>query len=641
MKPQHSFFVILSTVLTISTPGYSTEFTWPDWARAARIAGAFFDQNDTSATIDAQLDDLVAQHVSVVLANCPWGGNYSAWVDDTTFTAIRNVVAVMVQKAHARGLKVVMYQTGLELISNAARNPGLEHPDWPQRSLGGQPVLFNDITTSEAHWLELGAWDMWISPASSFRDFTIARMRDVVGTGVDGLWVDTVYLEWGIGSHENLWPSADAASSAAFHAATGLRVPTAENWDDPAWRRWIVWRHAQLRDYLMALKTAARSGNPNIVFLDENANVDTSGATSFANDPTEYALCPDMSTGHEVDTIGFRVDEGETGMSSATLDQWLSFRTMIAFARGADRDKPSWILTYGYQPRDSAQLAGMVLAEGANFYETQGPDMAATVGEAYRRQLFGWIAAHESDLYGGESAAQVGLVYSARTRDLLDSCSGSHYEVQDSTHFAAYRNTANLLYRAHVPFDIVLDADVAAFNRYATLIVPEVQAMSSATAAALYAYRDWLITEGDTGGFDEWMNERAQNALAGVPQQHFTTVTAALVTAANTGLLSTNAPAQVQIGLRRNLNNYALVLINVAATPANAFTVDLRLTGGVVVTKAHLSTLQGTEIEVPFSSPVGASVVQMTVPAGIDTLALLKLTVHRPETRVHRFAHYE
>jgi hypothetical protein len=360
-----------------------------------------------------------------VIADCPWGGDYSAWVDNTTFTAVRNLVTTVVQKAHARGLKVVMYLPGLELVSHGGRNPGLEHPDWPQRSLGGAPVLFNDINSSQAHWLEPGAWDLWISPNSSYRSFAVARVREVARTGVDGLWVDTVYLEWGIGDHENLWPSSDAASSASFRAATGLTAPTAENWNNPTWRRWVVWRHSQLSDFLLALKSAARSENSNIVFFNENASADTGGATTFGNDPAEYIASPDMSTGHEISTIADRVDEGQHGMKDATLDQWLSFRTMIAFARGADRGKPSWILTYGYQPRDSAQLAGMVLADGGNFYETQGPGMADTVGAAHRTQLFGWIAAHEADLYGGASVAAVGLIYSARTRDLLDGGSGS------------------------------------------------------------------------------------------------------------------------------------------------------------------------------------------------------------------------
>jgi len=604
----------------------SVAFAWPEWARTARIAGASFELEDSEADIDARLDALAAQNVSVVLADSPWGWSYSAWVDDAEFYAVRDLVTTMVQKAHARGLKVVMYQTGLELTSTPERNPGPEHPDWPQRSLDGQPILFNDISSDQEHWLEEGEWDLWVSPCSSYRQFSLERVREMVRTGIDGLWVDTVYLQHSIGDHEDLWPSTDPCSVAAFRAATGLDVPTAEDWDNPAWRRWVVWRHGQMVDYLLALKEAARQVNPALVFFEENWSADTSGATYYANDPAEYLAYPDLSTGHEVSTIGDRVDEGETGMQGATLDQWLAFRTMIAFARAADHGKPSWILTYGYRPRDSAQLAGMVLAEGGNFYETQGPEMAGTVGTAYRTQLFGWIAAHENALYGGGSAAQVGLVYSPRNRDLLDSGSGDYYDVQDSTHFAAYRAAANLLYRAHVPFDVVLDTDTAAFDRYAVLILPEVWGMDDATVAALRAFPGRLITIGDTGRYDEWLNERDENALAGVPQQHFATVNSALVAAADTGLLSTSAPPEIQMGLRRTPDGYALVLINTAAAPTDAFTLDLRLPDGVTIMTAHLSTPEGTETDVAFAISGDSHTVHLDVPAGVDTLALLTLT---------------
>ncbi|MEZ4656208.1 MAG: choice-of-anchor Q domain-containing protein [Caldilineaceae bacterium] len=450
------------------------DFTWPTWARTARIAGAYFAPADSDAAIDAQLDVLAAQRVSVVLADSPWGEQYATWVDDAEFAKDKALLARIVPKAHDRGLKVVLYQVGLELTSPPERNPGLEHPAWAQLSLAGEPVLFNDVSNEEEHWLDTGTWDIWLSPCApstppsgapiSFRQLAFERVSDMVTTGIDGLWVDQVYLQSSVGHHDDLWPSSDPCSAAAFKAATGYDQPDTENWDDPAFQRWIVWRHDQIADFLLAEKAVARAVNPNLVFFNENSSVDAGRSTYVADDPTSYLGVPDMSTGHEVETIADRMDEGETGMQAATLDQWLAFRTMIAFARGADVGKPSWILTYGYAPRDSAQLAGMVLAEGANFYETKGPQMADTVDGAFRTQLFGWMADHESALYSGDSVAEVGLLYSPRTRDLLDSVSGEPYDVQDAVHFAAYRAAANLLYRAHVPFDVVIDTNTAALR---------------------------------------------------------------------------------------------------------------------------------------------------------------------------------
>ena len=546
-------------------------------------------------------------------------------MSDAEFYAVRDMVATVVNKAHALGLRVVMYQTGLELTSQPGPKPALEDSDWLQRTLDGEAILFNDIGSEQEHWLDRGEWDLWLSPCSGYREFSQRRVREMVETGIDGLWVDTVYLQHSIGSHENMWPSTDPCSMSEFEGATGLAVPDDEDWEDPAWRRWVVWRHSQLADYLLALKESGREVNPDLVFFEENWNVDTSGATEYANDPAAYLPYADMSTGHEVGTIGDRVDIGETGMKDATLDQWLAYRTMIAFARAADRGKPSWILTYGYRPRDSTQLAGIILAEGGNFYETRGPVMNDTVGEDHRTRLFGWIKAQEDVIYAGESAADVGLVYSPRNRDLVDAGAGGYYEIEDSVHFAAYRTAANLLYRAHVPFDVLLDTDPAAFDRYAVLILPEVQAISDVTAAALSARTGRLITIGDTGWHDEWYAEREENALDSVDQQHFDSVDSRLVAAINSSVLSTNAPPQIQIGLRRTVGGYTLVLVNTAATVSTSFRLDLSLPSGVDITSAHLSKPDGEDVDLPMPPQPDDNTVRLEVPAGLDTVALLTL----------------
>lgn len=606
-------------------------WVWPQWAHTARIAGAYFDPAHTDIEIDARLNDLVSQHVSVVLADSPWGQRYEVWVDDDRFHTVCALVARVVRKAHACGLKVVLYQTGLELLSSPERNPGLEHPEWAQRSLDGKPVLFNDITTEQQHWLKKGIWDFWLSPcdsglAGSFRRLSLSRVRAMAETGIDGLWVDEVYLQSSVGSHHELWPSCDACSADAFQADTGLQMPTVANWDDPVFRRWVIWRHSQIRDFLLAEKEVARAVNPDIVFFNENSDLDTGRSTYVANDPTSYGTYPDMSTGHEVETVGFRMDEGQTGMKCATLNQWLSFRSMIAFARAADRGKPSWILTYGYEPSDSARLAGMVLAEGACFYETKGPQMAGSVGTSYRAELFRWIADHEAALYTGESLAEVGLLYSPRTRDLVDTTSGQPYDAADSIHFAAYRAAANLLYRTHIPFDVVIDTDITAFGRYRVLVVPEVQAMSDLTAAALREFAGRLITIGATGRYDEWLTKRSTSALAGATRKRFARACARLVAVADTGLLRTNAPPSLQLGLRRRADGHTLLLVNTDMQAAGPFGIDLQIMPYERITACRLSAFGGQSADLPFRLIASRHAVHLDVRDGLDTVACVTLT---------------
>lgn len=610
----------------------AAKFIWPDWARTARIAGAYFSPENSQAELAARLDLLAAERVSVVIADSPWGEQYAAWVDEARFVQVWRMMSEVVELAHERGIKVVMYHVGLELISPSERNPWLEHPEWAQLALDGRPILFNDVSNQEEHWLSLGIWDYWLSPCGdnatpgSFRQFMSDRLGKIVQTGIDGLWIDQVYLQSSVGRHHDLWPSSDPCSAAAFASATGLKLPARLDWDDPVFRRWVVWRHQQIADYLLALKTAVRAVNPDLVFLNENSSVDLGRSTYVGNDPTVYLAYPDMSTGHEIGSIANRMDAGETGMKEATLDQWLDFRCMAAFARASDRGKPSWILTYGYEPRDSAQLAGLVLAEGANFYETKGPQMADSAGSDYRRRLFSWIAAHEDALYTSDSAAVVGLLFSPRTRDLVDTVSGELYDPQDSIHFAAYRAMAKLLYGAHIPFDVVIDSDIEAFGHYRVLIVPEVQAMSEAAAAALRRFPGRLLIVGDSGSYDEWLQPRPENALARRSAQGTTwyadTPDAALAQAADTGLLVASAPPSVQIGLRKLADGYALVLVNTAAAAAPAFSVNLRIAEKVQDAKLHLS-LFSARASTPIQPVFDRGVLRISIPAGIDTIALL------------------
>ena len=273
-----------STVTQGPTPTLlSTPFTWPGWARTARIAGASFHLEDSDEDIDDALDRLASQQVSVVLADSPWGWSYVAWMDDSVSDAVQDLVSRVVEKAHPRGLKVVMYQTGLELTSAPGPRPSDQPEDWLQQGIDGNAVFFNDIGKDQEHWLDLGEWDLWLSPCSGYRELSQRRVREMASTGLDGLWVDTVYLQHSIGAHEDLWPSTDSCSTAAFKKETGMETPTAEDWDDPVWRRWIVWRHSQVADFLLSLKAAAREINPDLVFFEENWNIDSSGATLYTD----------------------------------------------------------------------------------------------------------------------------------------------------------------------------------------------------------------------------------------------------------------------------------------------------------------------------------------------------------------------
>lgn len=110
----------------------------------------------------------------------------------------------------------------------------------------------------------------------------------MVRTGIDGLWSISCICNQASARHHDLWPSTDPCSAAAFKAATDLPLPRRADRDDPVFRRWVVWRHTQIVDYLLAELQVARGLSWPIVLFHENSSVDSGLLTDVAADPASW-----------------------------------------------------------------------------------------------------------------------------------------------------------------------------------------------------------------------------------------------------------------------------------------------------------------------------------------------------------------
>ncbi len=73
----------------------------------------------------------------------------------------------------------------------AAHSMAKDHPDWLQRKINGEPALFGGGT---AFWIREGDEDVWITPfAKEWRKIYMERVRQIAGTGIDGVYVDIPY----------------------------------------------------------------------------------------------------------------------------------------------------------------------------------------------------------------------------------------------------------------------------------------------------------------------------------------------------------------------------------------------------------------------------------------------------------------
>lgn len=336
------------------------------------------------------------------------------------------------------------------------------------------------------------------------------------------------------------------------------------------------------------------------------------------------------------------------GLNNASLEQWLSLRSAVASVCATTFDKPSWVLSGVDLTRQGMQRLGLALVEGVSIVAPGDLHTPGGAGAERRDALMDWIAAHQAELYGGESAAQVALVYSPRNSDLFDA--SASLVADESPHVSAFRAVAGALYRAHIPCDVVLDTDLAALQgpaldrpfqygraiarsqsyapsgrSYSVLILPEIQAMSEDTAAVLRFSGSRLITIGTTGLYDELLHQRVRSALAGAAQLHLTAVNASLPTWVDDNLLSTDAPESVQMSVRTLPQGLALVLVNMDSSEVNGFRVDLRLNAGQTVAAAHFSAPSQDMVDVPFRVTADGRSMRLDIPMGLDTLGLVSI----------------
>ncbi|EDM68710.1 putative surface layer protein [Moritella sp. PE36] len=519
------FTLGLSTIALAAEPS-----AFSSWAKTAKLGGAAVWSGMTQGEIDLLLSNLQAQKVSVIEAD----SSLSNYLTDAQFELQLSLMRTFVNSAHKRGLRVVWYYPSLEVVTvngkNISQTMAKEHPDWIQIGMNGTPNVFYG-GGGQVFWVEKDDESAWMSPsAPGYRNYFLDRVRKIVATGIDGLWVDVpIYADFG----PTKWSGFNTHAVAKFLADTGFTAPAVENWDDPVWRRWITWRHEELARFLSDVTTAARSQDPEFPIFAETLPTDYNGATIYGLDGSYLKHIEGLTHVWEVDTMSNTV-----GMRNAQEDDWISFISAFKYTRAASGEKPSWVFNYGKQVDDAGLVMAAALATGNNPYELQVPEMTTTVGAAFRTRMFDWAQKYSPYLFEAQTGARVAVLYSSPSRDYVDKYQGlgmfttwesggdplwwagdaieSAYQRQ---YLAEYRGMVKMLVHEHIPFDSVVNpADVEELSRYDVVILPNVEAISNSEAAILRQYvtngGNLLVTGPNPTGLDRYGTSRSDYALA-------------------------------------------------------------------------------------------------------------------------------
>jgi hypothetical protein len=397
-------------------------------------------------------------------------GRYESFLHpEEKLAAIRAVA----QAAHRAGNYAFVYIAGTECITaNGDQTPhtmAKDHPDWLQRKITGEPAIFGGGT---AFWIKKGDEDVWVSPyATEWRKIYMERVRQIAGTGIDGIYVDIPYWMTHFEGWENTWASFDDHTVAAFKQQTGLdakRDVKLGDFSDANFRKWVDFRIQTFTDFMHEIDQNAKSVSPKIKTIPEIYPGIEEEAVRVGADV--YSLYP------VVDAIAHEYEFGESGhMASerSPLD-WFRYQVGMHSFRAFAQGKPTWILNYSWDGnkkvdiRESMMnLAMSQVMAGANFWDAPGHSMAGSNDLSTRKKIFSWIHEHEKTFYLPRTPIDpIGVYFSPATRNF-----------HAKEFIASYRGILILLMQKHLEFQIVTPRTLSDFQGK-TLVLPDVRELS-------------------------------------------------------------------------------------------------------------------------------------------------------------------
>src|SRR5579864_6788122 len=436
-----------------------------DWTNYVRIGAYGLKGGDAERIVQAAQDS----GVFGIEVDNDIPGRYESFVHpEEKLKAIHDVA----EAAHKVGNYAFVYIAGTECITaNADTTPhtmAKEHPDWLQRKITGEPAIFGGGT---AFWIRKGDEDVWVTPyASEWRKIYMQRVRQIAGTGIDGIYVDIPYWMTHFDGWEDTWASFDDYTVAAFKQKTGLDAKhdvKIGDFSDAGFRKWVDFRIQTFTDFMSEIDHTAKAVNPEIKTIPEIYPGIEEEAVRVGADV--YSLYPVVDAiAHE-----YEFGSGDHMASSRKPLDWFRYQVGMHSFRAFAQGKATWILNYSWDgdkvvdKREAMMnLAMSQIMAGANFWDAPGHSMAGSNDLPTRKKIFDWIKAHQNTFYQPRtSISPVGVYFSPKTRNYFA-----------DEFIASYRGILILLMQKHLEFQVVTPRTLRDFKGQ-TLVLPDVRVL--------------------------------------------------------------------------------------------------------------------------------------------------------------------
>jgi hypothetical protein len=473
-----------------------------NWTHYVRTAG----HGASMDHIDEVFEQVEKTYVRGIEIDNSLTGYYESFLDpEEKLKAIQ----AYVDRAHESGHKIYVYTEGLEIItSNADQKPHTffkDHPDWVQRDIYGNPAIF---TSEAAFWISKGDEDAWITPyAQEWREIYMMRIRQIVETGIDGVYIDIPYWMTHFRGWEDTWASFDNYTIEEFKKRTGINPKTdmeLGDFSDPNFIKWVDFRIKSLTDFMQEVNDNIKSINPECMCIAEIYPGIDESVIRVGSDV--YDMYP------AVDVIAHEFSGGGGNAARKEPLDWFSYMvgmyTFRAFAEG----KASWMLSYSWDgetevnPKEAMKnLFVSQLMAGTNCWDARGHVMSGSNDYDTRKEIYAWIAEYEKIFYSPRKPIKpIGIYFSPKTRN---------YFVDEF--IPSYEGWMYMLLQSHLEFQVVTPRTLNGF-RGEILILPDVKCVSEEEINQLNKIVNSgcsLIITGGTGSYDYSRQKRINNPI--------------------------------------------------------------------------------------------------------------------------------
>jgi hypothetical protein len=463
------------------------------WESPFRIFQTNIRETDAGLDVEAVADDVVGFGANAWLLNAagivsfyPSRLDYqhpSPWLRER---ATGDLIGDAVEAAHRRDVRLIARCDFSKLHQDVYER----YPDWFYVSPAGKPQIYNGLYTCCPN-------------APYYQEKSFEILGEVLDRyRVDGFFFNQFNHPLRDYSHVYHGICQCVHCRSRFAEATGMALPTSEDWGSPAYLRWRKWSRGVLHDLAGRVRAFIKERNPDVALI---LRFDPDVVFNEVNNAVDRPLPL------------WRHWAGEFGRQ----------------ARTAQPDRPAVqnsVMFLDIPYRFTAEQPGLIglhlsqtIAQGVNPWAyvigttRNQPDRK---NFAIVRRMLSFHRDNQAVYDGLRSAARVAIVSSTRSEERIGAVHGG--EDGAAQVLNARRGVYRALVEGQVPFDILPDDLLVAaakdgrLARYDALVLPNVAVLDDAQAAALDGYVEaggGLVATYETGRYNPDGSARSELAL--------------------------------------------------------------------------------------------------------------------------------